>query len=56
MTSIVVTHDLICANIIADRAIFLRDSKIFYEGTIPELVNSDDKFLRNFFSTEIINE
>lgn len=56
MTSIVVTHDLICANIIADRAIFLRDSKIFYEGTIPELVNSEDKFLRNFFSTEIINE
>jgi len=55
MTSIVVTHDLICANIIADRAIFLRDSKIFYEGTIPELVNSDDRFLRNFFSTEIIN-
>lgn len=56
MTSIVVTHDLICANIIADRAIFLKDSKIFYEGTIPELVNSDDRFLRNFFSTEIINE
>lgn len=56
MTSIVVTHDLICANIIADRAIFLRDSKISYEGTIPELINSDDKFLRNFFSTEIINE
>jgi len=56
MTSIVVTHDLICANIIADRAIFLRDSKIFYEGTIPELINSEDKFLRNFFSTEIINE
>lgn len=56
MTSIVVTHDLICANIIADRAIFLRDSKISYEGTIPELVNSKDKFLRNFFSTEIINE
>lgn len=56
MTSIVVTHDLICANIIADRAIFLRNSKISYEGSIPELVNSEDKFLRNFFSTEIINE
>lgn len=56
MTSIVVTHDLICANIIADRAIFLRDSKIKYEGTIDELVKSDDKFLKNFFSTEIINE
>jgi len=56
MTSIVVTHDLICANIIADRAIFLRDSKISYEGTIDELVKSDDYFLRNFFSKEIIKE
>ncbi len=56
MTSIVVTHDLICANIIADRAIFLRDSKISYEGSIEELVKSEDKFLRNFFSTEIIKE
>lgn len=54
MTSIVVTHDLICANIIADRAIFLRDSKIKYEGTIEELTNSNDTFLRNFFSTESI--
>ena len=56
MTSIVVTHDLICANIIADRAIFLRKSKIAYEGTIKELVESDDKFLRNFFSTEIVKD
>lgn len=56
MTSIIVTHDLICANIIADRAIFLRNSKISNEGTIEELVNSDDKFLKNFFSKEIVNE
>jgi phospholipid/cholesterol/gamma-HCH transport system ATP-binding protein len=54
MTSIVVTHDLICANIIADRAIFLKDSKIKYEGTIEELTSSKDTFLRNFFSTETI--
>lgn len=55
MTSIAVTHDLTCANIIADRAIFLRDAKIKYEGTIKELTDSDDLFLRNFFSTEKIN-
>jgi phospholipid/cholesterol/gamma-HCH transport system ATP-binding protein len=54
MTSIVVTHDLICANIIADRAIFLKDSKIKYEGTIHDLTSSKDTFLRNFFSTETI--
>lgn len=54
MTSIVVTHDLICAEIIADRAIFLKDAKIGYEGTIKELTSSDDLFLRNFFSTELV--
>lgn len=54
MTSIAVTHDLICANIIADRAIFLKEAVIAYEGTISELTSSQDKFLQNFFSTEVI--
>ncbi len=54
MTSIIVTHDLICANIIADRAIFLKDAKIAYEGTLEELTNSNDKYLQNFFSTNLI--
>jgi phospholipid/cholesterol/gamma-HCH transport system ATP-binding protein len=54
MTSIVVTHDLICAEIIADRAIFLRDAHVAYEGKIDELTGSKDPFLKNFFSHEII--
>ncbi len=56
MTSIIVTHDLICAEIIADRAIFLKDAKIAFEGSIQELTDSDNSFLRNFFSHEIIKE
>lgn len=54
MTSIVVTHDLICAEIIADRSIFLKDGKIAYQGTIQEFTNSNDPFLKNFFSHEFI--
>lgn len=54
MTSIVVTHDLICAEIIADRAIFLRDARIAFEGTIKSLTESKDEFLKNFFSSELI--
>lgn len=54
MTSIAVTHDLICASIIADRAIFLKDAQIKYQGTIEELTNSKDTFLQNFFSTDVI--
>lgn len=54
MTSIVVTHDLLCAKIIADRAIVLSDGKIVKEGSINELVSSNDPLLKNFFSDEII--
>ncbi|MEW6702291.1 MAG: ATP-binding cassette domain-containing protein [Bacteroidota bacterium] len=54
MTSIVVTHDLICAEIIADRALFLKDAHVAFEGKIEELTNSNDPFLKNFFSHEII--
>lgn len=56
MTSIVVTHDLICAEIIADRAIFLRDGNIAFEGEIDDLTGSNDPFLKNFFSTKLIKE
>ncbi len=54
MTSIIVTHDLLCAKIIADRAIVLEEGKIIHSGSIDELVASNDPFLRNFFSDEII--
>lgn len=54
MTSIAVTHDLICAEIIADRAIFLKDAKVAYEGSLEQLTKSSDPFLKNFFSNEII--
>lgn len=56
MTSIVVTHDLLCAEIIADRAIMLNEGGVKFEGTISELTSSKDPFLRNFFSHEIIEE
>ncbi len=54
MTSIIVTHDLICAKIIADRAIFLRNGKIAYQGNIEELTDSKEQFLQNFFSLEAL--
>lgn len=53
MTSIVVTHDLLCAKIIADRAIVLNDGKIVKEGSINDLTSSEDPLLKNFFSDEI---
>ena len=53
-TSVVVTHDLTCAQIVADRAVVLKDAKIFFEGNIKELVASNDLFLKEFFSNEVL--
>jgi phospholipid/cholesterol/gamma-HCH transport system ATP-binding protein len=56
MTSIVVTHDLLCAKIIADRALVLKQGHIHSEGTIAELLSDKDPFLVDFFSDEVINK
>ncbi|MBZ0201315.1 MAG: ATP-binding cassette domain-containing protein [Ignavibacteriaceae bacterium] len=55
-TSIVVTHDILCAKIVSDRAVVLKEGKLRYEGSLENLFNNDDKFLRNFFSDEIFDE
>jgi phospholipid/cholesterol/gamma-HCH transport system ATP-binding protein len=55
ITAIVVTHDLICAKIVADSSIVLRAGKIVYEGEIKGLEKADDPFLKNFFSSELVD-
>lgn len=55
-TSITITHDLICAEIIADRAIVIRDGLLIFEGQLRDAIQSNDSFLRNFFSPEIFTE
>lgn len=56
MTSVIVTHDLLCAEIIADRAIMLNEGKIIFEGSLEEMTSSNDDFLINFFKHEIVNK
>jgi phospholipid/cholesterol/gamma-HCH transport system ATP-binding protein len=51
-TSIVVTHDLICAQIVSDHAIVLKDGKILFEGELHEITSNEDEFLKDFFTTE----
>lgn len=53
-TSIIVTHDLNCARIIASRAVVLKDGKIKYEGNIEDLTSAADPFLKDFFSGQVI--
>lgn len=49
VSSIVVTHDMICAKIVSDRILVLNDGAYGTTGTYKELENSTDVFVRSFF-------
>lgn len=48
-SSIIITHDMACAKMTADRLVILKDGIIFTEGTYEELEKSDDEWVRSFF-------
>ncbi len=47
--SIIITHDIACAKIVADRIIVLHEGKCAAEGTYDELVNSKELWIRSYF-------
>jgi len=48
-SSIIISHDMACAKITADRIIVLQDGICSAEGTYNELKNSKDKWVYSFF-------
>lgn len=48
-SSIIITHDISCAKIIADRIIVLKDGICSAEGTFDELQQSKDPEIRSYF-------
>jgi phospholipid/cholesterol/gamma-HCH transport system ATP-binding protein len=48
-SSIIITHDMSCARITADRIVIMNDGKYIAEGTYTELENSKDEFINSFF-------
>jgi phospholipid/cholesterol/gamma-HCH transport system ATP-binding protein len=48
-TSIIITHDMACAKLTADRIVILKDGVIHTEGSYQELENSKDQWVRSFF-------
>lgn len=49
-SSIIITHDMACAKMIANRILILKDGVITAEGTYSELEKSDDEWVRSFFN------
>ena len=48
-TSIIITHDMACAKLTADRIMVLKEGVIYAEGTYEELEKSEDEWVRSFF-------
>lgn len=48
-SSVVITHDMECARLTADRVIVIKDGMCEVEGSFDELKNSTDTWVRSFF-------
>ena len=49
-TSLIITHDLLCAEIIADRVLVMKDGNYIAAGTFEEIKQSEDEFVRSFLN------
>ncbi|MGE8342337.1 MAG: ABC transporter ATP-binding protein [Flavobacterium sp.] len=48
-SSIIITHDMACAKMTADRIVVLKEGVIHAEGTYEELEKDEDEWVRSFF-------
>ncbi|MDP2069316.1 MAG: ATP-binding cassette domain-containing protein [Lutibacter sp.] len=48
-SSIIITHDIACVRITADRIIMMHEGYIYAEGTLDEFEASDDPLIMSFF-------
>jgi len=49
ISSIIITHDMHCAKMTADRVVMLKEGVIEAEGTYEELEHSEDPWIKSFF-------
>ena len=48
-SSIIITHDIACVRLTADRIIMLHEGYVYAEGTLSEFEKSDDPLIMSFF-------
>ena len=56
LTSVVVTHDLKCLEIVSDRIVLLKDGHIQFQGTTTQFQQSEDAFVEAFRSGKRFDE
>lgn len=49
--SIIITHDIACARIVANRLVMLQDGKVYKEGELEDFENSEDQTVQSFFKS-----
>jgi phospholipid/cholesterol/gamma-HCH transport system ATP-binding protein len=52
VSSLIVTHDMACAKLVANRIVVLKEGQFAAEGTYDELEKSDNEFVKGFFEFE----
>jgi phospholipid/cholesterol/gamma-HCH transport system ATP-binding protein len=50
ISSLIITHDISCAKMTADRVVMLKDGSITAEGSYDEMEKNDDEWIKTFFS------
>jgi len=48
-SSLIISHDMTCVRLAADRIVVLIDGRCYAEGSFSELSNSDDPLLKKYF-------
>jgi phospholipid/cholesterol/gamma-HCH transport system ATP-binding protein len=49
ITSIIITHDMACAKLTANRVVMLKEGAIVAEGSYAELEKKEDEWVHSFF-------
>lgn len=54
VSSIIITHDLVCAKTTGNRLVMMFDGVVQKQGTFEEVFNTDDKRIRSFYEYNFI--